>query len=260
MKSVDMKMKKILPLLTAALLLGAPVVTTAWASEGPDLVHKKWHHQGPFGTYDKAAVQRGYQVYKEVCSACHAMKFMSYRNLADLGYSEAQVKAMAAEFTVSDINDDGEAFDRPARPSDHFKSPFVNDRAARAANGGALPPDLSLVVKARAGGEDYIYSLLTGYTDAPAGFELLTGLSYNKYFPGHQIAMAKPLSDGQVTYSDGTAATVDQAASDVTQFLAWAGEPHMEQRKGMGIKVVLFMLAFCGIMLAAKRKVWAKVH
>lgn len=249
-------MKKIIPLITAAVMLAAP----AFASEGVELQHKKWQHQGILGTYDKEAVQRGYQVYKEVCSACHAMKFMSYRNLGDLGYNEAQVKAMAAEFTVSDINDDGEAFDRPARPADHFKSPFVNDKAARAANGGALPPDLSLVVKARAGGEDYIYSLLTGYVEKPADFELLAGLNYNKYFPGHQIAMAKPISDGQVTYSNGNAATVEQAASDVTQFLAWAGEPHMEQRKGMGIKVTLFMLAFCGIMLAAKRKVWAKIH
>ncbi|MEZ0261172.1 MAG: cytochrome c1 [Alphaproteobacteria bacterium] len=249
-------MKKILPLLAAAVLLAAP----AFASEGVELDHKKWQHQGVFGTYDKAAVQRGYQVYKEVCSACHAMKFMAYRNLADLGYSEAQVKAMAAEFNVTDINDDGEAYDRPARPSDHFKSPFANDRAARAANGGALPPDLSLVVKARAGGEDYVYSLLTGYVDKPANFELLAGLNYNKYFPGHQIAMAKPLSEGQVTYGDGTTSSVEQMAKDVTQFLAWAGEPHMEQRKGMGIKVMLFMFAFCGIMMASKKKIWAKVH
>lgn len=249
-------MKKIIPLLAAAVFFAAP----ALASEGPPLDHKKWQHQGVFGTYDKAAVQRGYQVYKEVCSACHAMKFMSYRNLSALGYSDAQVKAMAAEFTVSDVNDDGEAFDRPARPSDHFKSPFASDKAARAANGGALPPDLSLIVKARAHGEDYVYSLLTGYVDAPAGFELLPGLNYNKYFPGHQIAMAKPLSDGQVTYHDNTASTVPQMAADVTHFLAWAGEPHMEQRKGMGIKVMIFMIAFCFIMCMAKRKVWAKVH
>jgi ubiquinol-cytochrome c reductase cytochrome c1 subunit len=250
-------MKKILPLVAAAVLLAAP----AFASEGTEPLHKKWHHQGLFGTYDREAVQRGYQVYKEVCSACHAMKFMSYRNLTALGYSDAQVKAMAAEFTVTDgPNDEGEMFERPARPSDHFRSPFASEKAARAANNGALPPDLSLVVKAREHGEDYIFSLLTGYEEAPAGFDLLPGLNYNKYFAGHQIAMAKPLSDGQVTYSNGTAATTEQAAEDVVQFLAWASEPHMEQRKGMGIKVMLFMFAFCGVMLAAKRKVWSKLH
>lgn len=252
-------MKKTLSLLafSAALSLSVP----AMASEEMALVRQHWPHKGVFGTYDKAAVQRGFQVYKEVCSACHAMKFMSYRNLADLGYTADEVKAIASEFTVTDgPNDEGEMFERPALPSDRFKSPFKNDNAARFANNGALPPDLSLLVKARAGGEDYVFSLLTGYEEAPADVQMMAGMSYNKYFPGHQIAMTKPISDGQVTYSDGTAASAEQASRDVVQFLAWASEPSLEHRKQMGVKVILFLLAFAGITLAVKRKVWSKLH
>lgn len=252
-------MKKILTL--AATWAALTLSSAAFAAEGMAPPQQKWQHKGVFGTYDKAALQRGFQVYKEVCAGCHAMKHLSYRNLADLGYNEEEIKAIAAEYTVTDgPNDDGEMFERPARPSDAFKSPFANDKAARAANNGALPPDLSLVVKARAGGEDYIYALLTGYETPPADVPLMAGMSWNKYFPGHQLAMAEPLTDNRVTYGDGTEATLDQQARDVAQFLAFASEPKMEHRKEMGIKVMLFLLAFVFIMRAVKRKIWSKVH
>lgn len=251
-------MKKIF---TALLIAGALASAPVYASEGEAPVKQAWPHKGVLGTYDRAALQHGFQIYKEVCSACHAMKYLSYRNLEDLGYTPEQVKSLAAEYTVTDgPNDDGEMYDRPARPSDHFKSPFKNDKAARAANGGALPPDLSLVVKAREHGEDYVYGILTGYGAAPADVTLMPGMHYNKMFPGHQIAMPQPLQDGQVTYSDGTSASLDRAAHDVVQFLAWAGEPHLEDRKRMGIKVVLFMLAFSAVMYLTKRKVWRNVE
>ena len=229
--------------------------------EVPEPPKQKWAHQGIFGKYDMASVQRGFQVYKEVCAACHSMKFMSYRDLSGLGYTPDQVKAVAAEATITDgPNDDGEMFERPGRPSDQFKSPFPNDKAARAANGGALPPDMSLLVKAREHGEDYIYAVLTGYTDPPAGVTLNPGKQWNKYFPPHQISMPKPLTDGQVSFSDNAPNALPDEARDIVQFLAYASEPHMEARKFMGIKVVLFLLVFAGIMRAVKRKVWAGVH
>jgi len=252
-------MKKIFPTLAFAAMIA--VSASAIAADAPTPPHQKWPHQGMTGTYDRAALQRGFQVYKEVCAACHSMKYLSYRDLAGLGYNPDEIKAIAAEYTVTDgPNDDGEMFERPARPSDRFKSPFANDKAARAANGGALPPDMSLLVKARHHGEDYIHALLTGYEAAPEGTELMAGMYWNKYFAGHQIAMAPPLTEGQVSYSDGTTASVEQMSKDVTQFLAWASEPHMEARKKMGIKVVFFMFAFAAIMYAAKRKVWKDVH
>ncbi len=214
-----------------------------------------------FGTFDKSALQRGFQVYKEVCASCHSMNLLSYRHLEALGYTPGQVKAIAAEYMITDgPGDDGMMFERAGRPADRFKAPFANDQAARAANGGALPPDFSLIVKARAGGEDYLHALLTGYEAPPAGFEMNEGMHYNKYFPGHQIAMAAPLIDGQVAYADGTEASVDQMASDVSQFLAWASEPHLEERKQMGFKVLLFMAVFAGLLFALKRKVWAGAH
>lgn len=252
-----MKKSIFLAAFALAFLATAPVQ----AADGVAPPQQHWHHQGMLGTYDKAALQRGFQVYKEVCASCHAMKFLSYRDLKALGYSDDEVKAIAAEYTVTDgPNDDGEMFERPARPSDRFKAPFANDKAARAANNGALPPDMSLLVKARAHGEDYVFALLTGYEAPPAGEELMAGMNWNRYFPGHQIAMAPPLTDGQVTYADGTAASLEQAARDVTQFLAFASEPHMEARKMMGMKVLLFMLVFAGVMFAAKRRIWADVH
>jgi ubiquinol-cytochrome c reductase cytochrome c1 subunit len=249
-------MKKAILSLALAALLSAP----ALASEGEALAKQNWPQDGIFGTYDKAALQRGFQVYKEVCSACHSMKYLAYRNLQEIGFSPEQVKALAAQVTVTDgPNDDGEMFERPARPSDRFKPAFANDKAARAANNGALPPDMSLLVKAREGGPDYVFGIVTGYADPPAGFQMNPGMNYNKVFPGHQIAMAKPLSDGQVAYTDGTQNTLEQEARDVAQFLSWASEPYQDERKQTGVKVILFLLVFAGVMYAAKKKVWSDV-
>lgn len=249
-------------LAVAGVVFWAAAGVPALASEGGvDLPQQHWSHQGMLGSYDKAALQRGFQVYKEVCAACHSMKLLSYRNLAALGYSDAQIKALAAEYTVTDgPNDQGDMFERPARPSDRFKSPFANDQAARAANNGALPPDLSLIIKARAGGEDYIHALLTGYGEAPADVSLMPGMNWNKYFPGHQIAMAPPLSEGQVSYADGTVASLDQMAHDVATFLAFASEPNLEHRHHLGLKVMFFLLVVVLVMYNIKRRVWAKVH
>jgi len=255
-------MKKISPLLASAFVAAAIAFAplSAFASEGVAPPKMQWPQDGMTGTYDKAALQRGFQIYKEVCAACHGLNLLSYRNLAGLGYNDDEIKAIAAEYTVVDgPNDEGEMFERPARPSDRFHNPFANPQAAAAAN-GAAPPDLSLIVKGRKHGADYIHALLTGYEEAPADTDMPPGKYWNKYFPGHVISMAPPLSDGQVTYADGRTASLDEAAMDVTQFLAWASEPHMEARKHTGMKVLLFMLVFAGIMYAAKRKVWADVH
>ncbi len=227
--------------------------------ELPDL---DWSFNGPFGTYDKASLQRGFLIYKQVCSSCHAVKKLYYRDLAGLGYSDAQIKTIAAEYTVTDgPNDEGDMFDRPARPSDKIKQPFANDKAAAFANGGALPPDLSLITKARHGGANYVYGILTGYEDPPAGVTLVSGQHYNKVKDGNIIAMAPPLSDGQIAYEDANVPqTVDQYAKDISHFLTWAAEPEMEQRKQMGAKVVIFLAIFALVMYAAKRKVWEKIH
>lgn len=239
-----------------------------------------WSFAGPFGTYDKAQLQRGFKVYKEVCAACHSMHLVSFRTLEDLGYSEAQVKALAAEYTIQDgPNDDGDMFERPGKPSDYFPSPFPNEQAAAAANGGAAPPDLSLIAKARGiergfpqfiidiftqyaeSGPDYIHSLLTGYDEQPpAGMVIPEGTHYNPYFnAGVSLAMPKPLSDDQVTYDDGSPQTVEQYSQDVSAFLMWAAEPHMEDRKKTGFRVIVFMLLFSILMYLTKRKVWANV-
>jgi ubiquinol-cytochrome c reductase cytochrome c1 subunit len=231
------------------------------ASEEPKPPKQNWSFQGPLGTYDRAALQRGFQVYKEVCSACHSMHQLYYRNLEALGFSDAEIKAIAAEYTVMDgPNDQGEMFERPARPSDRFKAPFPNDKAAAASNNGATPPDLSLIIKARHGGADYIDALLTGYSNPPAGVAVPSGMNFNEYFPGHLIAMPPPLSEGGVTFADGTPATVPQMARDVTNFLSWAAEPEMEERKRMGLKVIAYLLLMAGVLYAVKRKVWATVH
>ena len=245
-------------LVLALLVLAAP----ARAAEGEVALDRQvWPHHGVVGTYDRGALQRGFQVYKEVCSACHSMHQLSYRNLTALGFSADEVKAIAAGYMVNaEPDENGDIKERPALPSDRFKNPFANSNAARAANNGALPPDLSLIVKAREGHEDYVYSLLTGYHAAPEGFTLMPGMNYNIAFPGHQIAMAQPLNDGAVTFADGTPSTVAQMAKDVTQFLAWAGEPHMEERKQTGVKVLIFLVFFAGIMYAAKRRVWKDLH
>lgn len=244
-------------LASAALLAGG----SAQAAEAISLPAQSWSFAGMFGTFDRAASQRGFQVYKEVCAACHALHQIRFRDLRALGFSDDEVKALAAEIEVADgPNDEGEMFQRPGQPSDRMKAPFANEKAARAANNGAFPPDLSLMTKARKGGTDYMYALLTGYAPPPPDLKLAEGMQYNKYFPGHQIAMPPPLSPDQVAYADGTKASVEQMSHDVTTFLAWTAEPEMEHRKSLGVKVILFLLILSGLLYAVKRKVWAAVH
>lgn len=255
--------KTILSLGLAAALAFAPalVAPAARAAEGVAIPKMSWSFAAPFGTYDRAALQRGFQVYKEVCAACHSMNLLAYRDLADLGYNENEIKAIAAQYEVTDgPNDQGEMFQRPAIPSDRFKAPFPNVQAAKAANNGAAPPDLSLMAKGRIGGPDYIHALMIGYENAPAGFEMQPGLSYNKYFPGHQIAMPAPINPDGVTFADGTKATVDQQSRDVAHFLMWAAEPKLEQRHRLGVQVVLFLLILSVVLFVAKRRIWSDVH
>jgi ubiquinol-cytochrome c reductase cytochrome c1 subunit len=244
--------------LVAGIAATGPVVA---ADHGPALAKQEWHHTGITGTFDRAELQRGFQVYSNVCAACHGLSLLSYRHLAGIGYGEAELKAIAAKVQVADgPNDQGEMFERPGLPSDRFKKPYPNDKASRAANGGALPPDLSLMVKARSGAEDYVYSLLTGYEPAPADVKVPEGQYYNKAFAGHLISMPPPLNEGAVSYADSTNATVPQMARDVTTFLAWAAEPTLEARKRMGAKVLVFLLVFAGLMYLVKKKIWSTVH
>jgi ubiquinol-cytochrome c reductase cytochrome c1 subunit len=221
----------------------------------------KWEFDGFFGRFDRASVQRGYQVYKEVCSSCHSLKRVAYRNLEEIGFSEGEVKQIASEYLVTDgPNDDGEMFERTALPSDRFASPYPNEQAARSANGGALPPDLSLIVKARHDGANYVYSLLNGYQEAPEEFPLAQGKYYNPYFEGRQIAMPAPIADdGSVEYKDGTHPTKEQMIYDVANFLQWAAEPETEARKKMGIRSMIFLAILFVILIAAKKAVWKKL-
>ena len=243
----------------AALLTLAPAVRAA--DENPPLPHQQWSFDGVFGTYDRPAMQRGFQVYKQVCSACHPVNHLRFGDLAALGYTPSELKVVAATDQVTDgPNDQGQMYQRPGRPSDPIPGPFPNDQAARAANGGALPPDLSLIVNAREGGADYVFSILNGFKPPPAGFQVPPGRYYNEYFPGHLIAMPPPLSDGVVTYADGTKATVPQMAHDVATFLAWASQPNLEIRHRTGARVFLFLIVAVGVFYAAKRKIWAVVH
>jgi ubiquinol-cytochrome c reductase cytochrome c1 subunit len=251
-------------LLAAAGLFVAGIVAASpcRAQETPPLLSPGWSFDGIFGTYDLAAAQRGFQVYKEICSACHPVQHLSFRDLSAIGYTEDQVKAIAASYQVEDgPNDQGQMFKRPGRPSDPIPGPFPNDQAARVANGGALPPDLSMIVKAREGGPDYVYSILNGFKNPPpAGFQVPSGKYYNEYFAGHLISMPPPLSDGAVTFADGTKATVPQMAHDVATFLSWAAEPNLDARHRIGARVFLFLIVGVGIFYAAKRKIWASVH
>ncbi|HZT51509.1 MAG TPA: cytochrome c1 [Stellaceae bacterium] len=255
-------MRRALLPLAAAALFGVASAALAQTEEAtPPLPNPGWSFSGIFGTFDRAALQRGFQIYSEVCSNCHSMNLLHYRDLAAFGYTEDQIKAIAAQKQVTDgPNDQGEMFQRPARPADAFVAPYPNEQAARAAHNGALPPDLSLIVKARAGGVDYVYGILTGYKEAPSSFKLNDGMNYNVYFPGHQIAMPQPLSDNVVTYADGTPSTLPQEAHDVVTFLAWAAEPTMEDRKRAGAKVLLFLLVMAGVLYGAKRKIWSDLH
>ena len=253
-------------LLAACLLLAglsAPSPANA-AGEAKQPHAIDWSFGGPFGTYDRSALRRGFQVYKEVCASCHGMNQIAFRNLAQPGgpeFSENEVKAIAAEYEVTDGPDDyGDMFERPALPKDRLIEPYPNEKAARAANGGAYPPDLSLITKARAGGPDYIHALLTGYVDAPDDVEMRAGLYYNPYMPGGKIAMPAPLLEELVEYGDGTPATVDQMSLDVTHFLNWAAEPELEARKKTGTMVLIYLTIFAGLLYFSMRRIWADQH
>ena len=227
-----------------------------------DFIETEWSFNGIFGTFDRASLQRGYQVYQEVCAGCHSMQHLSYRNLSEKGgpeFSIEEAKAIASQFEIEDgPNSDGEMFMRPARLSDNFVKPYPNVEASTAANGGAYPPDMSVLTKARAGGADYIYSLLLGYEEVPADLELDDGVYYNKYMPGNKIKMSEPISDGIVEYSDGTNPTKSQIAKDVTTFLVWAAEPHLESQHRMGFKVVIYLIILITLVYMSKQKVWSR--
>jgi len=265
----------------ASLLLAGSTATSRAEEETPPTL--SWSFAGPFGKFDRGQIQRGLKVYKEVCSNCHSLNYIAFRNLADPGgpgYSEAQVEALAATYKVKDgPNDQGDMFERPGRAADYFPAPFANENAARAANGGAAPPDLSLMAKARGydrgfptfvfdvltqfqeKGPNYIAALLQGFEDTPpAGVTIPEGSFYNKYFPGHSIKMPKPLSDGQVTYDDGAPQTVQQYATDVSAFLMWTAEPKLEARKKLGLQVMIFLIILAGLLYFTKKKVWADAH
>jgi ubiquinol-cytochrome c reductase cytochrome c1 subunit len=215
-----------------------------------------WPFNGMTGSLDKQSAQRGFQIYSQVCSACHSMNLVTYRSLGQLGFSEGEIKAIASQKQVEDENDNGERIQRPGKPFDHFVPPFPNEKASRAANNGAYPPDLSLIVKAREHGPDYVYSIITGFGTAPANETPVANKYYDAYFQGHWISMPPPLRDGAVTYQDGTNASVDQMARDVVTFLQWAAEPEMQQRHEMGIKVLIFLLVMTGFLYAAKKRIW----
>lgn len=247
-------------ILTAGLLV-AMALTSAMAQEESPMPSEKWSFERLFGTFDLAAAQRGFQVYSNVCANCHSMQLLHYRDLSGIGLGADQVKAIAAGVTVPVGTDDqGNPKEGPATPASQFKSPFANEKAARSANGGAYPPDLSLIVNAREGGPNYIYGILTGFAPPPGGFKMQDGMNYNKMFPGHQIAMPQPLQDGTVEYSDGTSTSLDQEAHDVVTFLTWAANPEMVERKQIGVRVVLFLVFMTGLTYAVKRKVWSDVH
>tara|TARA_A100001234_G_scaffold215815_1_gene221032 strand:+ start:102 stop:881 length:780 start_codon:yes stop_codon:yes gene_type:complete len=234
-----------------------------YAAEKVEYLKTDWSFKGLFGKFDRSALQRGYQVYTEVCASCHSMKYVSYRNLAEKGgpeFTEQQAKAIAASFEVTDgPNSDGEMFTRPAKLSDKFVMPYENVKAAQAANGGAYPPDMSVLVKARGGGVDYIYSLLQGYEDPPAGITLDEGVHYNKYMYGNKIKMANPLSEGLVEYADGTAATVEQMSKDVTTFLMWTAEPHLEARHRMGFKAIIYLIILTTLVYFSMKRIWSRI-
>ena len=234
------------------------------SAEKAEYLKTDWSFKGLFGKFDRSSLQRGYQVYTEVCASCHSMKYLSYRNLAEKGgpeFSEAEVKAIAASFEVTDgPNADGEMFQRPGKLSDKFVMPYENVKAAQAANGGAYPPDMSVLVKARGGGVDYIYSLLQGYEDAPSGMTLDEGVHYNKFMYGSKIRMAAPLSDGLIEYGDGTEATEEQMSKDVTTFLMWAAEPHLESRHQMGFKAIVYLIILTILVYFSMKKIWSRVE
>lgn len=291
MNNLKQNITSIVQKTTIALLVVTSVSGTALASGGtmegaPEAKHVDWSWAGVFGTFDRAQLQRGYQVYKEVCANCHAMDLVKFRNLSEPGgpeFSEAAVKVLAAEYEIEDGPDaEGEMFMRPREPKDPMPAPFANNNAASASNGGALPPDLSLIAKARGhfsfkdmfmgrdgltGGSNYIYNLLLGYEEEVPEYILandehfdLGDSSFNNFYEGYKIAMSQPLDDDSVEYTDGTAATLEQQAEDVSTFLIWAAEPKMEVRKATGIKVLLYLFILAGLMYAVKRRIWENVR
>lgn len=272
---------RVLALAAALAVLSAPAIA-ADDHATPSPPRLKWSFAGPFGKYDQAQLQRGFKVYKEVCAACHSMSLVSFRNLAEEGgpgFTTAQAAVIAAEYKVKDgPNDAGDMFERDGRLADKFPSPFPNENAARAANGGASPPDFSVIAKARGyergfpwfvfdiftqyqeHGPDYIAALLMGYAEKPKDMQMAQGMQYNTYFPGHAIGMPPPLSNGQVTFDDGSPATLDQYAKDVSAFLMWTAEPHLTARKRMGFQVIIFLLVLSGLLYFTKKRVWASAH
>ena len=266
-----MKPRLVVPALLAGAVIAAAMLAQpaqsarAQAADAgaPPLPDVSWSFEGPFGTFDRAALQRGFQIYSQVCSACHSMNLLTYDDLAGpngLGYTDTAVKAIAAQKQVADIGKDGQPIQRAALPADHFVAPFPNENAARTANNGAVPPDLSDIIKAREGGPRYVYGILTGFREPPKNVTMRSGMNYNLYFPGHQIAMPQPLQDDSAQYADGTKATLPQEAHDVVTFLTWASDPMTEQRKRTGAKVILFLLAMTGVLYGAKRRVWSDVE
>ena len=256
-------MKKIITIIYLIFLLSTGSYQVN-ATEKTDLIKIDWSFKGLFGKFDRGSLQRGYQVYSEVCAGCHSMKYLSYRNLSEKGgpeFSFEQAKAIAASFEITDgPNADGEMFTRPGKLSDKFVMPYENDKAAQAANGGAYPPDMSVLVKARGDGVDYIYSILLGYEDAPSGITLDEGVHYNKYMYGNKIKMAAPLSDGSVEYGDGTEASIEQMSKDVTTFLMWAAEPHLEARHQMGFKAIVYLIILTVLVYFSMKKIWSRVE
>ena len=234
-----------------------------FSAESIDPIKVNWSFKELTGKFDRASLQRGFQVYKEVCASCHSMQYLSYRNLGEPGgpeFTQEEVKAIAASVEIEDGPDSqGEMFTRTGKPSDKFKSPYPNVEASTAANGGAYPPDMSVLVKARPGGADYMYSVLMGYEEPPAGMKLDDGVYYNKYMIGQKIKMASPLSEGIVEYSDGTKATMDQMAKDVTTFLAWAAEPELEERHRVGFKVIIYLILLTILVYLSMKKIWSRV-
>jgi len=254
--------KNILKLFSVIILFCVSSVNVI-SAEKVEYLKTDWTFKGLFGKFDRASLQRGYQVYTEVCAACHSMKYLSYRNLSEKGgpeFSVAQAKAIAASFEVTDgPNTDGEMFQRPGKLSDKFVMPYENVKAAEAANGGAYPPDMSVLVKARGGGVDYIYSLLQGYEEAPSGMILDDGVHYNKYMYGNKIKMSAPLSDGIIEYSDGTNPSVEQMSKDVTTFLMWAAEPSLEARHQMGFKAIVYLIILTILVYFSMKRIWSRV-
>ena len=255
-------MKNIIKLFSIIILFCASSVNVI-SAEKVEYLKTDWTFKGLFGKFDRASLQRGYQVYTEVCAACHSMKYLSYRNLSEKGgpeFSVAQAKAIAASFEVTDgPNADGDMFQRPGKLSDKFVMPYENVKAAEAANGGAYPPDMSVLVKAWGGGVDYIYSLLQGYEEAPSGMILDDGVHYYKYMYGIKIKMSAPLSDGIIEYSDGTNPSVEQMSKDVTTFLMWAAEPSLEARHQMGFKAIVYLIILTILVYFSMKRIWSRV-